>query len=85
MKFLEDVRWPARIRSSGPGYRCCLREAFGTADGQFTKGLIGYLCTVLLTDENSGFDYPRAEDLNRAISLIAAGKPVDQFPRANAR
>ena len=56
-----------------------LKEAFGTADDQFAKGLLGYLCTALPADENSGFDYPRADDLNYAISLIAAGRAVDEL------
>jgi len=71
MNFVEDVRG-GRLEFDHPDQAIAaalLREAFGTTtDGQFAKGLIGYLCTVLLTDENSGFDYPRAEDLNRAIS-----------------
>jgi hypothetical protein len=56
-----------------------LREAFGTADDQFANGLLHYLCTVLPADENSAFDFPRADDLNHAISRIAAGKAVDGF------
>jgi hypothetical protein len=56
-----------------------LKEAFGTADDQFAKGLLGHLCTELPIDENSAFDYPRADDLNHAISIIAAGKAVDEF------
>jgi len=81
MKFVEDVRG-GRLEFDHPNQAIAaalLNEAFGTPDGQFTKGLIGYLCTVLLTDENSRFDHPRAEDLNCAISLIAVGKPVDEF------
>ena len=56
-----------------------LKEAFGTADDQSANGLLHYLCAVLPADENSAFDYPRADDLNRAISIIAAGKAVDEF------
>jgi hypothetical protein len=33
----------------------------------------------LPTDEYSALDYPRADDLNSAISIIAAGKPVDEI------
>jgi hypothetical protein len=56
-----------------------LKEAFGTADDQFANGLLHYLCTVLPVDEHSACEFPRADDLNRAISLIAAGKAVDEI------
>jgi hypothetical protein len=56
-----------------------LKEAFGTADDQFANGLLHYLCAVLPIDENSQLEFPRAADLNRAVSVIAAGKPVDEF------
>jgi hypothetical protein len=59
-----------------------LKEAFGTADDQSADGLVDYLCAVLPADEKSALDYPRADDLNRAISLIAAGKAVDEFHAA---
>jgi len=49
-----------------------LKEAFGTADDQFANGLLHSLCTVLPVDENSAYDYPRADDLNRAISFICS-------------
>jgi hypothetical protein len=55
-----------------------LKEAFGTADDQFAKGLLSYLCTCLPADENSSVDFPREDDLNHAISVIAARKPVDE-------
>ena len=34
---------------------------------------------ALPVDENSAYAYPRAYDLNHAISIIAAGKPVDEI------
>src|SRR5262249_13522842 len=55
------------------------KEAFGTAHDHFANWLLGHLWTVLPVDENSAFEYPRVDDLNHAISLIAAGKPVDEF------
>ena len=61
-----------------------LKEAFGTADDQSANGLLHYLCTVLPADENSEFAFPRADDLNRAISIFAAGKAVD-VPRGYSR
>ena len=71
---------PVGIRPSRPGHRFCTSQG-GVRDGgrQSANGLLHYLCTVLPADENSAFDYPRADDLNRAISLIAAGKAVDEF------
>src|SRR5262249_30510873 len=59
-----------------------LKEAFGTADDQFAKGLLDYLCTVLPIDEYSDLELPRADDLNDTVSLIAAGKAVDEFHAA---
>jgi hypothetical protein len=59
-----------------------LKEAFGTADDQSALGLLDDLCEVLPIDENSPFEFPRADDLNRAVSVIAAGKPVDEFHAA---
>jgi hypothetical protein len=56
-----------------------LKEAFGTADDQSALGLLDDLCEVLPIDENSPLEFPRADDLNRAISLIAAGKAVDEL------
>jgi hypothetical protein len=81
MKFVEDCRC-GRPEFDHPDQAIALallKEAFGTADDQFAYGLLHYLCTVLPADENSGFDYPRADDLNRAISQIAASKAVDEF------
>jgi hypothetical protein len=56
-----------------------LKEAFGTADDQFANSLLHYLCAALPFDENSAYELPRADDLNDAISRIAAGKAVDEF------
>ena len=56
-----------------------LKEAFGTADDQFANGLLHYLCAVLPIDEKSAYEFPRADALNRAISLIAARKAVDEI------
>ena len=84
MKFVEDQRG-GRLEfdhSDQDIAFALLKEAFGTADDQSANGLIHYLCTVLPIDENSGLDYPRADDLNRAISVIAAGKAVDEFHAA---
>jgi hypothetical protein len=81
MKFVEDVRG-GRLEFDHPDQAVAsalLNEAFGTADDQFAKGLLGYLCAALPIDENSWLEYPRADDLNCAISLIAAGKAVDGF------
>lgn len=54
-----------------------LKEGFGTADDQFANGLLDYLCAVLPADENSALDFPRADDVNNAVSIIAAGRAVD--------
>jgi hypothetical protein len=81
MKFVEDVRG-GRLEFDHPDRAIAsalLNEAFGTADDQFAKGLLGYLCAALPIDENSWLEYPRADDLNHAISLVAAGKAVDEF------
>ena len=56
-----------------------LKEAFGTADDQFANGLLHYLCAVLPIDEKSAYEFPRADALNRAISLIAARKAADEI------
>jgi hypothetical protein len=80
IRFVEDQRG-GRREFDHPDQAIAsalLNEAFGTADDQFANGLLGYLCAALPADENSGFDYPRADDLNYAISLIAAGKAVDE-------
>ena len=37
-----------------------LNEAFGTADNQFTRGLLHYLCAALPADESSAFEFPRS-------------------------
>jgi hypothetical protein len=55
-----------------------LKEAFGTADDEFAKGLLRHLCAALPIDESSPLEFPRADDLN-SISLVAAGKAVDGF------
>ena len=84
MKFVEDYRG-GRLEFDHPDQAIAsalLNEAFGTADDRFANGLLGYLCSALPADENSGFDYPRADDLNYAISLIAAGRAVDEFHAA---
>ena len=81
IRFVEDERggrWEFDHPDQAIAF-ALLKEAFGTADDQSANGLLHYLCTVLPADENSGFDYPRADDLNRAISRIAAGKAVDEF------
>jgi hypothetical protein len=79
IRFVEDQRG-GRREFDHPDQAIALallNEAFGTADDQFTKGLLGYLCAALPVDEKSGFNFPRADDLNHAISLIAAGKAID--------
>ena len=84
IRFVEDQRggrWEFDHPDQAIAF-ALLKEAFGTADDQSANGLLHYLCTVLPADENSAFDYPRADDLNRAISLIAAGKAVDEFHAA---
>jgi hypothetical protein len=81
IRFVEDERG-GRLQFDHPDQAIAfvlLKEAFGTADNQFANGLLHYLCTVLPADENSAFDFPRADDLNDAVSLIAAGKAVDGF------
>ena len=81
IRFVEDQRG-GRWEFDHPDQTIAfalVQEAFGTADDQSANGLIHYLCAVLPADENSAFDYPRADDLNRAISIIAAGKAVDEF------
>jgi hypothetical protein len=81
LKFVEDVRG-GRREFDHPDQAVAsalLNEAFGTADDQFAKGLLGYLGAALPIDENSWLEYPRADDLNHAISLIAAGNAVDEL------
>ena len=81
IRFVEDQhggRWEFDHPDQAIAF-ALLKEAFGTADDQSANGLLHYLCAVLPADENSAFDYPRADDLNRAISIIAAGKAVDEF------
>jgi hypothetical protein len=81
IKFVEDQRG-GRREFDHPDQAIAwalLKEAFGTADDQFAKALLGYLYTVLPIDENSALELPREDDLNDAISLIAAGKAVDEL------
>jgi hypothetical protein len=81
MKFVEDYRG-GRLEFDHPDQAIAfalLKEAFGTSDDEFAHGLRAYLCAILPADENSTLEYPRADDLNRAISFIAAGKAVDEF------
>jgi hypothetical protein len=81
MKFVEDQRG-GRLEYDHPDQDIAfalLKEAFGTADDQFARGLLHYLCAALPIDENSLLEFPRADDLNRAISLVAAGKAVDEI------
>jgi hypothetical protein len=81
MKFVEDERGGRPVFDHPDQFIsfALLKEAFGTVCDQSANGLLHYLCTVLPADENSAYDYPRADDLNRAISLIVAGKPVDEI------
>jgi hypothetical protein len=81
MKFVEDERGgrPAFDHPDPLIAFALLKEAFGTADDQFANGLLQYLYSVLPVDENSPCELPRADDLNRAISLIAARKVVDEI------
>src|SRR5262249_9640156 len=81
MKFVEDERGgrPAFDHPDQFIAFALLREAFGTSCDQFANGLLHYLCTVLPADENSAYEYPRADDLNRTISLIAVRKAVDEI------
>jgi hypothetical protein len=81
MKFVVDRRG-GRLEYDHPDQDIAfalLKEAFGTADGEFARGLLHYLCAALPVDDNSPLEYPRADDLNRAISIVAAGKPVDEL------
>jgi hypothetical protein len=81
IRFVEDERG-GRQQFDHPDQAIAfalLKEAFGTADDQFAKGLLHHLYAALPADECSTFDYPRADDLNHAISIIAAGKPVDEI------
>ncbi|HJZ68322.1 MAG TPA: hypothetical protein VKF81_09390 [Blastocatellia bacterium] len=84
IRFVEDHRG-GRREFDHPDQTIAfalLKEAFGTADDQFAKGLLDYLCTVLPIDEYSDLEFPRADDLNDTVSLIAAGKAVDEFHAA---
>ena len=84
IRFVEDQRggrWEFDHPDQAIAF-ALLKEAFGTADDRSANGLIHYLCTVLPADENSGLGFPRADDLNRAISVIAAGNAVDEFHAA---
>jgi hypothetical protein len=81
IKFVEDYRG-GRREFDHPDQTIAfalLREAFGTANDQSANGLLHYLCAVLPIDEKSACEFPRADDLNRAISLIAARKAVDEI------
>ena len=81
MKFVADQRGE-RLEYDHPDQDIAfalIKEAFGTADDQFASGLLHYLCAALPIDENSPLEFPRADDLNRAISLVAAGKAVDEI------
>ena len=81
IKFVEDYRG-GRREFDHPDQAIAfalLKEAFGTADDQSANGLLHYLCAVLPIDEKSAGEFPRADDLNRAISLIAARKAVDEI------
>ena len=81
MKFVADQHGE-RLEYDHPDQDIAfvlLKEAFGTADDQFARGLLDYLCAALPIDENSLLEFPRADDLNRAISLVAAGKAVDDI------
>jgi hypothetical protein len=81
IRFVEDERG-GRREFDHPDQAIAsalLKEAFGTADDQFATGLLHHLCAALPADEDSTFDYPRTDDLNHAISIIAAGKAVDEF------
>jgi hypothetical protein len=79
MRFVEGVSsWLEFDHPDQAIAFALLREAFGTANDQFATGLLHYLCAVLPVDENSAVEFPRADDLNRAISRIAAGKAVDE-------
>ena len=81
IRFVEDQRggrWEFDHPDQAIAF-ALLKEAFGTADDQSAHGLLHRLCAVLPVDENSALEYPRADDLNRAISIIAAGKAVDEF------
>jgi hypothetical protein len=81
MKFVVDRRG-GRLEYDHPDQDIAfalLKEAFGTADDVFARGLLHYLCAALPIDENSPLEFRRADDLNRAISIVAAGKPVDEL------
>ena len=81
MKFVEDQRG-GRLEYDHADQDIAfalLKEAFGTADDQFAGGLLHYLRAALPIDENSPLEFPRADDLNRAISIVAAGKAVDEI------
>ncbi|MGB8743496.1 MAG: hypothetical protein WCD52_25605, partial [Xanthobacteraceae bacterium] len=81
IRFVEDQRggrWEFDHPDQAIAF-ALLKEAFGTADDQSANGLLGYLCTALPVDENSELGFPRKDDLDRAISLIGAGKAVDEF------
>jgi hypothetical protein len=81
IRFVEDERG-GRQQFDHPDQAIAsalLKEAFGTANDEFATGLLYYLCAALPIDENSTFEFPRARDLNHAISIIAAGKAVDEL------
>jgi len=74
MKFVEDERGgrPAFEHPDQFIALALLKEAFGTPCDQSANGLLQCFWTVLSADENSAYDYPRADDLNRAISFICS-------------
>jgi hypothetical protein len=65
MKFVVDQRG-GRLEYDHPDQDIAfalLKEAFGTADDEFPRGLLHYLCAVLPIDEN----YRRLSFLGQAI------------------
>jgi hypothetical protein len=82
-KYVEDERG-GRREFDHPDQAMALallKEAFRTADDQFAHGRLRHLRMVLPVDENSDFAFPSEHDLNRAISLIAAGKQSMSYTR----
>src|SRR5262249_34191349 len=83
-KTLERPRRSPPLEDPGPFTAfALLKESLGTAGAQFASGVLQCLCSELPGDESSPAEFPSADDLNRAISLLAARKALDEIEAEN--
>ena len=54
-------------------------EAFGTGDNDFAKAMLNHLCGLVPIEDMSASDSWNENELNFLISVLKAGKPVDEF------